>query len=112
MDADGFFQIIGRTSEIIVVDGQSIYPRDVEEVLYENNKVQEVAVIGVPGPDGRPIVKAFVVPRPGVELTQTELLELCRRRLDKAAVPAIIELRPELPKSSVGKVIRRALMES
>ncbi len=112
MDADGFFQIIGRTSEIIVVDGQSIYPRDVEEVLYENNKVQEVAVIGMPGPDGRPSVKAFVVPRPGVELTQSELLELCRRRLDEPAVPAMIELRPELPKSSVGKVIRRALMDN
>ena len=88
------------------------FTRDVEEVLYENNKVQEVVVIGVRGSDSRSIVKAFVVPRPGVELTQTELLGLCRRRLDKAAVPVIIELRPELPKSSVGKVIRRALMES
>jgi long-chain acyl-CoA synthetase len=112
MDVDGFFQIIGRRSEIIVVDGQPIYPRDVEEVLYENNKVQEVAVIGLPGADGRVGIKAFVVPRPGVELTQTELVELCRRRLDAAAVPSVIELRAELPKSAVGKIIRRALLES
>lgn len=112
MDADGFFQIIGRTSEIIVVNGQTIYPRDVEEVLYENSKVQEVAVIGIPGSDSHSGVKAFVVPRPGVEVTAVELMELCRRRLDALAVPSAIELRAELPKSSVGKIIRRALLDS
>lgn len=111
MDADGFFQIIGRKSEIIVIGGESIYPRDVEEVLYENNKVQEVAVVGASGPDGAARVKAFVVPRPGAELTTGELFDLCRRRLDAVAVPLEIELRVDLPKSSVGKIIRRALLE-
>ncbi len=111
MDSDGYFQIIGRKSEIIVVGGQSIYPRDVEEVLYENNKVQEAAVVGHPRADGTAAIKAFVVPRPSVELTAGELLDLCRRRLDTIAVPSEIELRAELPKSSVGKIIRRALVE-
>jgi long-chain acyl-CoA synthetase len=91
----------------------SVYPRDVEEVLYENSKVMEVAVVGVqaePG-KGNQRVKAFVVPRPGTHLTKEELLELCHRRLDPYAVPWDIEFRQELPKSFVGKVLRRMLVE-
>ena len=92
----------------------SVYPRDVEEVLYENSKVLEVAVVGVPTlENGQPVskVKAFVVPRPGTNLSEEELLELCRRRLDEYAVPWEIEFREELPKSFVGKVLRRMLVE-
>jgi long-chain acyl-CoA synthetase len=112
MESDGYFQIIGRKKDTITVGSHSVYPRDVEEVLYEHNKVLEAAVVGVPvGENGQQQVKAFVVPRPGVSLSAEELLALCRRHLDDYAVPAEIEFRETLPKSFVGKVSRRALLE-
>jgi long-chain acyl-CoA synthetase len=111
MDVDGFFQIIDRTQDVITVDGCSVYPRDVEEVLYENNSVLEVAVVGLPSGSNEQKVKAFVVPRPGANPTKEELLALCYQRLEACAVPSDIEFRMELPKSSVGKVLRRYLVE-
>jgi long-chain acyl-CoA synthetase len=89
----------------------SVYPRDVEEVLYENSKVMEVAVVGVPRRAGGQKVKAFVVPRPGSSLSKEELMTLCHKRLAEYAVPWDIEFREELPKSFVGKVLRRMLVE-
>ncbi|MEJ2010673.1 MAG: alpha/beta fold hydrolase [Anaerolineales bacterium] len=112
MDPEGFFTIISRKRDTIMAGSYSVYPRDVEEVLYENSKVLEVAVVGVQTGDGDERVKAFVVPRPGTDLSKEELLELCRRRLEPYAVPWEIEFRSELPKSFVGKVLRRMLVES
>jgi len=111
MDADGFFQIISRKRDTIMAGEYSVYPRDVEEVLYENSKVLEAAVVGVSGGEGGQRVKAFVVPQPGTSLTKEELLALCRKRLEEYAVPWEIEFREELPKSFVGKVLRRMLVE-
>jgi long-chain acyl-CoA synthetase len=111
MDAEGYFHIIGRTRDVIRAGEHTVYPRDVEELLYESNKVNEVAVVGVPLAAKDQKVKAFVVPRPGVELSKEELLALCRRRLDEYAVPWEIEFREELPKSFTGKVVRRLLVE-
>ncbi|MEA3340743.1 MAG: AMP-binding protein, partial [Chloroflexota bacterium] len=111
MDDDGYFQIISRKRDTILAGDYSVYPRDVEEVLYENSKVMEVAVVGVTGGESGQRVKAFVVPRPGVDLSKEELLGLCRRRLEEYAVPWDIEFREELPKSFVGKVLRRMLVE-
>jgi long-chain acyl-CoA synthetase len=111
MDHDGFFTIISRMRDTIMAGEYSVYPRDVEEVLYENSKVLEVAVVGVQAEDGGQRVKAFVVPRPGTDLSDEELLGLCRRRLEPYAVPWEIEFRDELPKSFVGKVLRRMLVE-
>ena len=112
MDADGFFKIISRKRDTIMAGEFSVYPRDIEEVLYENSKVLEVAVVGVTrkGWLGSK-VKAFVVPRPGTTLSEEELMELCRKRLDEYAVPWEIEFRETLPKSFVGKVLRRMLVE-
>jgi long-chain acyl-CoA synthetase len=112
MDADGFFKIISRKRDTIMSGEFSVYPRDVEEVLYENAKVLEVAVVGVTrkGWLGKK-VKAYVVPRPGTTLSEEELLDLCRKRLDEYAVPWEIEFRETLPKSFVGKVLRRMLVE-
>ncbi|MGB3714611.1 MAG: alpha/beta fold hydrolase [Candidatus Promineifilaceae bacterium] len=110
-DEEGYFQIIGRMRDTIIAGDFSVYPRDVEEVLYENSKVQEVAVVGVPHTESGQKVKAFVVPRPGTNLTKEELMALCRKRLDEYAVPWEIEFREELPKSFIGKVIRRMLVE-
>lgn len=114
MDEDGYFQIISRKRDTIMAGEYSVYPRDVEEVLYENSKVLEVAVVGVAVVEGNKNgqkVKAFVVPRPGTTLSKEELLDLCRRRLEEYAVPWEIEFREELPKSFVGKVLRRMLVE-
>ncbi|NOZ50840.1 MAG: alpha/beta fold hydrolase [Chloroflexi bacterium] len=112
MDEDGYFQIISRKRDTIMTGRYSVYPRDVEEVIYENNKVLEVAVVGIGTTDGTQKVKAFVVPRPGVQLSSEELLRLCRKRLEPYAVPWEIEFRQELPKSFVGKILRRMLVQS
>jgi long-chain acyl-CoA synthetase len=111
MDSEGYFQIISRKRDTIMAGDYSVYPRDVEEVLYENSKVLEVAVVGIPSNGGGQKVKAFVVPRPGAKLSREELIQLCQRRLDEYAVPWEIEFREELPKSFVGKVLRRLLVE-
>ena len=111
MDADGYFHIIGRTRDLIRAGEHTVYPRDVEELLYENNKIREVAVVGVPRAAPNQKVKAFVVPREGADLSEEELMAYCRRRLDEYAVPWEIEFREDLPKSFTGKVIRRLLVE-
>jgi len=111
IDNDGFAQIISRKRDTIMAGDYSVYPRDVEEVLYENSKVMEVAVVGVPRRAGGQKVKAFVVPRPGSSLSKEELMTLCHKRLAEYAVPWDIEFREELPKSFVGKVLRRMLVE-
>jgi long-chain acyl-CoA synthetase len=111
MDVDGFFHVIGRTRDLIRAGEHTVYPRDVEELIYENNKVREVAVVGVPRASNNQKVKVFVVPRQGTDLSKEELIELCRRRLEDYAVPWEIEFRDELPKSFTGKVIRRLLVD-
>lgn len=111
-DEDGYFQIIARKREMILAGEYQVYPRDVEEVLYEHPKVKEVAVVGVQRarwPSQR--IKAYVVLREGEQATQEELIALCRRRLAEYAVPWEIEFRRELPRSFVGKVLRRLLVE-
>jgi long-chain acyl-CoA synthetase len=114
MDSDGYFQIISRKKEMILAGKYQVYPRDVEEVLYEHPGVKEVAVVGLAqvGNNDSQKVKAYVVPRPGTTLTPDELIALCKRRLKEYAVPWEIEFRQELPKSFVGKVLRRLLVEN
>lgn len=111
MDDEGYFKIISRKRDTILTGDFSVYPRDVEEVLYENNKVLEAAVVGIGTENGKQKVKAYVVPRPNTKLSKEELLELCKRRLEEYAVPWDIEFREELPKSFIGKVLRRLLIE-
>ena len=111
MDNDGFFTIISRKRDTIMAGEYSVYPRDVEEVLYENSKVMEAAVVGVTAEGGGQKVKAFIVPRPGTSLSKEELMDLCHKRLEEYAVPWEIEFRQELPKSFVGKVLRRMLVQ-
>jgi long-chain acyl-CoA synthetase len=111
MDTNGYFKIISRKRDTIFAGDYSVYPRDVEEVLYENSKVLEAAVVGIGTGEHGQKVKAFVVPRPGTTLSKEELMNLCRRRLEAYAVPWDIEFREELPKSFVGKVLRRLLVE-
>ncbi len=111
MDDAGFFKFVSRKRDTITVDGHKVYPRDIEEVLYENNKVWEVAVVGIDTGDGTQKIKAFVVPQPDASLSEEQLIALCERRLEDYAVPAEFEFREELPKSFVGKVLHRLLVE-
>jgi long-chain acyl-CoA synthetase len=111
MDDDGFFQIISRKKEMILAGKYQVYPRDVEEVLYEHPGVKEAAVVGLTAGENGQRVKAYIVPRPGSKLSKDELIALCKRRLKEYAVPWEIEFREELPKSFVGKVLRRLLVE-
>ncbi len=111
MDDDGYFSIINRKKEMILAGEYQVYPRDVEEVLFEHPKVRDVAVVGVPATQPGQKVKAFVVLRDGESATPEELIALCRERLEEWAVPWEIEFRRELPKSFVGKVLRRVLVE-
>jgi long-chain acyl-CoA synthetase len=110
MDEDGFFTIVDRKKDIILSGPYNVYPRAVEEVLYEHPKVLEAAVVGT-GSTTAPQIKAVVVLKRGEHATAEELLALCRERLDAYEVPKQIEFRKELPKNIVGKVLRRLLAE-
>ncbi len=115
MDEDGFFTIVDRKKDLIFSGTYNVYPRDVEEVLYEHPKVLEAAVVSTSsGENGSnsPFIKAVVVLKRGEKATADELLALCRERLDAYKVPAKIEFRNELPKNLVGKVLRRLLVEA
>lgn len=110
MDADGFFQVIERKKEMIVAGRYNIYPRDVEEVLYEHPKVLEAAVAGVRQAD-RTDLKAFVVLRRGERATPDEIIQFLRERLSAYKVPGAVEFLDALPRSFIGKVLRRVLIE-
>jgi long-chain acyl-CoA synthetase len=111
MDSEGYFRIINRASDLIPVGLRQVYPRDVEEVLYDHPSVQEAAVIGVPGDDGRGEVRAHIVLRPGQRATAEEIIAFCQDRLRPSQVPRQVRFREEMPRSFVGKVLRRQLLE-
>jgi len=94
---------------MIISGGYNIYPRDVDEVLFAHPKVEEACSIGIPHPTRGEQIKAFVVLKKGQTATQEELLEFCKTRLARYKLPTIIEFRKELPKSNVGKVLRKEL---
>lgn len=110
-DEDGYIYIVDRKKDMVVVSGFNVYPNEVEAVIAEHDKVKEVAVIGVPHPVTGEAVKAFVVLVEGAKLTSQELIAYCRKRLTPYKVPKIFEFREELPKSNVGKILRRALRD-
>jgi long-chain acyl-CoA synthetase len=111
MDSDGYFYIVDRLKDIIIASGFNIVPREVEEVLFEHPKVQEAVVAGVPDAYRGETVKAYVVLRPGAAATADELIAFCAERLAPYKVPKQVEFRSELPKTQVGKFLRRVLVE-
>lgn len=111
MDEDGFFYIVGRKKELIITGGFNVYPKEVEEVLYQHPKVEEAAVIGIPDSYSGETIKAFVVPKRGETVSGPELLQFCRSRLTPYKVPRSIEFRESLPKTQVGKILKRTLLE-
>jgi long-chain acyl-CoA synthetase len=109
MDEEGYFQIVDRKKDMIICGGYNVYPRDVEEVLFEHPAVQEAAVTGVPDEYRGETVKAFVVLKEGAQAEEDEIIAFCRERLAGYKVPRNVEFRQSLPKSTVGKVLRREL---
>lgn len=109
MDADGFFYIVDRKKEMINVGGLKVYPREVEEVLYTHPAVAEAAAIGVPDPMKGETVKAFVALKREASATPEELIAFCRERLAPYKTPKVVEIRDSLPKTLIGKILRRAL---
>jgi long-chain acyl-CoA synthetase len=111
MDDEGYFTIVDRKKDLIIAGGYNIYPREVEEVLHEHPKVLEVAVVGVPDAYRGEVVKAFVVLREGERASVDEIRDFAKARLAAYKVPRAVEFRDELPKTLIGKVLRRALVE-
>ncbi|UCC61954.1 MAG: long-chain fatty acid--CoA ligase [Anaerolineae bacterium] len=113
MDEDGYFRIVDRKKDMILgAGGYNIYPREVEDVLYEHPKVLEAAVIGVPVEGKGERVKVFVVLKPGETATEEEIIAFCRDNLAPYKVPRFVEFKDQLPKSAVGKILRRELKQS
>ncbi len=111
MDEDGYFYIVDRKKDMIISGGYNVYPREVEEVLYQHPAVQEAAVAGVPHEYYGEMVKAYVVLKPGATATEEEIIQFCKERLAGYKVPKAVEFRSELPKTMVGKILRRVLVE-
>ena len=111
MDNDGYFYIVDRKKDMIDASGYNVYPREVEEILYQHPKVKEAVVVGVPDPYRGETVKAYVVLRDGEAATEAEILEFCKLKLAAYKTPKLLEFRKELPKTLIGKILRRALLE-
>jgi long-chain acyl-CoA synthetase len=110
MDEEGFFYIVDRKKELIKPGGYQVWPREVEEVIVQNPKVMEAGVAGVPDAYRGETVKAWVVLKPGEMATEEEIKDWCRERMAKFKVPTDVEFRDELPKTTVGKILRRELV--
>jgi long-chain acyl-CoA synthetase len=111
IDEDGFFFIVDRKKELILAGGFNIYPREIEEVLYEHPKIKEVSCFGVPDPYRGETVKVAIVLKEGETATEEEIVEFCRERLARYKIPKLVEFRDQLPKSLIGKILRRVLVE-
>lgn len=111
MDDDGYFYIVGRKKEMIIVGGFNIYPQEVEGVLYEHPDIQEAAVAGIPNEEHGELVKAYVVPKSGRDIDIDELKGYCYSKLTPYKVPKIFEVRSALPRNTVGKLLKRLLVK-
>ena len=111
LDEDGYLFITSRKKDLIKPSGHQVYPGEVEEIIQRHPSVQEVAVAGIPDPYQVEAVKAWVVLKPGARATSEEIQGHCQKSLASYKVPKFIEFRENLPKSMIGKVLRRILQE-
>jgi len=111
MDEEGYFFIVDRKKDMIKTKGESVYPREIEEVLHRHPKVKEAAVVGVPDPFTGETVKAYIVVKDGEKATAEEIMDFCKGQLAAFKLPRSVEFRSELPRTAVGKVLRRTLLE-
>jgi long-chain acyl-CoA synthetase len=111
VDEDGFLTLIDRKKDMIIASGFNIYPNEIDDILFEHPKVLEACTIGVPDEYRGETVKAFVVCKQGETISEDELIEYCRTKLAVYKVPKRIEFIDELPKTAIGKFLRRELRE-
>jgi long-chain acyl-CoA synthetase len=111
VDENGYFTIVDRKKDMIITGGMNVYPRDVEEPLFQHPKVKEAVAVGIPDPRWGEAVKVYIVLRDGETATEQEILEYCHARMARYKVPKFVEFRRELPRTLVGKVLRRQLLE-
>ncbi len=111
MDEDGYLFVVDRKKDMIIAGGYNIYPREIDEVLYSHPKVADAVSVGIKDQYRGETVKAYVVLKPGETATQEEIIAFCRERLAAYKAPKMVEFRNELPKSAVGKILRRILRE-
>jgi long-chain acyl-CoA synthetase len=109
MDEEGYFYIVDRKKDMILCGGLNVYPRDIEEVFFQHPKALEAAAIGIPHPSRGEQVKVFVTLKAGETATQEEFIEYCQDKLATYKLPTEIEFRDELPKSNVGKILKKEL---
>ena len=109
MDAEGYFYIVDRKKDMVIAGGYNIYPREIDEVLFEHPKILEACAVGIPDPYRGETIKAFVVLKPGQTLTEEEVIKHCGEKLAKYKVPRMVEFVGALPKSGVGKILRKEL---
>ncbi|MHB8918394.1 MAG: AMP-binding enzyme, partial [Desulfocucumaceae bacterium] len=108
-DEDGYFYIVDRKKDMIICGGYNVYPREVEEVIYQHPKVMEAAVMGIKDTVRGEVPKAFIRLKDGEEMTDQELIDFCKQKMASYKVPRNIEFLPELPKSPTGKILKRFL---
>ena len=109
MDENGYFYIVDRIKDMIISGGYNVYPRDIDEVLFEHPKILEACAVGIPHPKRGEAVKAFVILKEGESMTEKEVIDYCETKLAKYKLPVAVEFRQELPKSNVGKILRKDL---
>ncbi len=110
-DSDGYVYIVGRKKEMVNVRGLNVYPREIEEVLYQNPKIKEAAIIGIPDIHRGEVPIGFLVLKEGENATEHEIIQYLRERLASYKVPKYIEFRDSLPKNTTGKILKRVLQD-
>ncbi len=111
MDEEGFFHILDRKKDMIIVTGYNVYPREIDEVLLEHPDILDAVAVGIPDNQRGEIIKAYIVLKQDTSLSRAEVIAWCRTKLASYKVPRLVEFRESLPKTMVGKVLRRTLRE-
>ena len=111
MDEDGYITIVDRKKDMIIAGGFNVYPREVDEVLYHHPKVADAVTVGVPDPYRGETIKAFIVLKQGQTATEAEIIKFCKEKLAPYKVPKLVEFRNSIPKSAVGKILRKILRD-
>ena len=111
IDEEGYILVTDRKKDLVIVGGFNVYPRDVEDILFQHPKVELAAVIGAPDEKSGEVVKAFIQLKPGETATEEEILQFCKEKMAGYKRPREIEFRESLPVSNVGKVLRRVLKD-
>ncbi|MBW2000784.1 MAG: AMP-binding protein, partial [Deltaproteobacteria bacterium] len=112
IDSEGYVNIVDRKKDVIITGGENVYSVEVENVLYSHPSLLEAAVIGVPDPKWGEAVKAIVVPKPGEDVTEEEIIRYCKERIARYKAPKSVDFVKELPKTGSGKIYKKGLRES